>query len=238
MSKKPLIGVTFDSLETGDYSTSPWYGFRKNYCSAIVEAGGLPFPLVHDIELIEDYLSLIDGLVITGGGHDIHPTYYGSQEIHPTVKLKPQRTAFELALAKDALDKNLPILGICGGEQVINVVLGGSLIQHIPDEVPGCLEHLQTHSRYEPSHAVTISKGTLLHKIVGQTEIQVNSVHHQAVKTPGPGVVINAIAPDGIIEGIEAPAHRFCLGVQWHPEFLVTPQDKAILMAFIGATRG
>lgn len=238
MSKKPLIGVTFDSLETEKYATFPWYGVRKNYCERVAEMGGIPFPLIHDLGLVDTYISLIDGLVITGGGHDICPTYYGAEETHPTVTLKPQRTAFELALAKAALEKNIPLLGICGGEQVLNVALGGSLIQHIPDEVSDSLNHLQPQRRHESIHKVTVVKETLLHKIVGAEEFSVNSIHHQAVKTPGQGLVVNALAADGVIEGIEAPSYRFCLGLQWHPEFSITSQDKALFMAFLEAARG
>lgn len=238
MSKKPLIGVTLDSLETEKYATFPWYGVRKNYCECVAEMGGIPFPLIHDLSLVQAYTSLLDGLLITGGGHDISPTYYGIEKIHPTVALKPQRTAFELAMAKAVLEKNIPLLGICGGEQVLNVALGGSLIQHIPDEIPNSLDHLQPQRRNEPIHTITVKQGTLLHKIVKTEEFSVNSVHHQAVKTPGQGVVVNAFAADGVIEGIEAPAYRFCLGLQWHPEFSITSQDKTLFVAFLEATRG
>lgn len=235
MSKKPLIGITFDTLETGDFSIYPWYGLRQYYCSTITKMGGIPFPLIHDHSLIESCLSLIDGLLVSGGGHDIDPTLYGDSEIHPTVTIKPKRTAFEIAITKAALEQNLPVLGICGGQQVINVALGGSLIQHIPEEIPTCLDHLQKNCRTEPAHTVKITKETLLYSIVEKEEIHVNSVHHQAVKTLGHGLRTNAYAPDGIIEGIEAPAHRFCLGLQWHPEFLVTPSDGAIFKAFLEA---
>ena len=238
MSKKPLIGITFDAQDPGGYSQYPWYALRENYCTAVVNAGGIPFPLIHDRELVEGYLALIDGLLITGGGHDVDPTLYGASKIHPTVKLKPRRTLFEKDMAEKALQKNLPLLGICGGAQVLNVALGGTLIQHIPDEVPEALEHKQTQHRDEPCHEVKIEKGTLLHQIVGTEQLLVNSVHHQAVKDPAPGVVINARAPDGIIEGIESPAYRFCLGLQWHPEFEITLQEGAIFKAFIKAARG
>jgi putative glutamine amidotransferase len=235
MSKKPLIGVTFDTLETGEFSTYPWYGLRQYYCLTTAKMGGIPFPLIHDHSLIESYLSLIDGLIVTGGGHDIDPTLYGESEIHPTVTVKPQRTAFEIAITKAALQKNIPVLGICGGQQVLNVALGGSLIQHIPEEIPTCVEHLQKNCRTQPAHTVKIAKETLLYSIVGKEEIDVNSMHHQAVKAPGLGLKVNAYASDGVIEGIEAPAYRFCLGLQWHPEFLVTPFDGAIFKAFLEA---
>ena len=236
MIKKPLIGITLDAEEPGGYTEYPWYALRENYCSSITNAGGVPFPLTHDLTLVSDYLSLIDGLVITGGSHDIDPTLYGIPERHATVTLKPQRTTFEMAIAKAVLNKNLPLLGICGGHQVINVALGGTLIQHIPDEVPNCLEHVQKNTRYEPWHTVTILKETRLYKIIGTDEIDVNSGHHQAIQNPGKECVINALAPDGVIEGFEAPQYRFCLGIQWHPEFIVTPYDALIFKAFIEST--
>lgn len=238
MSKKPLIGITFDAQDPGGYSQYPWYALRENYCTAIVNAGGIPFPLIHDQELVDDYVSFIDGLLITGGGHDVDPNLYGVSKIHPTVKLKPRRTLFEKEMAQKVLQKNLPLLGICGGEQILNVALGGTLIQHIPDEVPGALQHKQTQNRDEPSHGIQIEKGTLLYQIVGTEELFVNSIHHQAVKDPAPGVVVNARAPDGVIEGIEAPAYRFCLGLQWHPEFEIAPEEGSVFNAFIKAARG
>lgn len=238
MPKNPLIGVTFDAQEPGGYSQFPWYALRENYCSSIANAGGIPFPLTHDLDLVRDYLSLIDGLLITGGGHDVDPTLYGIEEIHPSVKLKPRRTSFEMMITKEALKKNIPIFGICGGEQLINVALGGTLIQHIPDEIPNSLEHTQSSCRHKACHSIRIFKGTLLHKILGVEELGVNSVHHQAIRDPAPDTLINAIAPDGVIEGIEAPLYKFCLGVQWHPEFIVSPQDGLIIKAFIEAVRG
>lgn len=238
MSKKPLIGVTFDAQNAGGYSQYPWYALRENYCTAIVNAGGIPFPLVHELALVDGYLSLIDGLLITGGGHDVDPTLYGENEIHPTVKLSPRRTFFEKDMVQKTLERNLPLLGICGGEQVLNVALGGTLIQHIPDAIPGALEHKQTCHPDEASHEIKVEKGTLLHQILGKEDFLVNSVHHQAVKNPAPGVVVNAWAPDGVIEGIEAPAYKFCLGIQWHPEFIVMPQESTLFKAFVAAARG
>ena len=124
------------------------------------------------------------------------------------------------------------LLGICGGQQLLNVALGGSLIHHIPDEVEDALAHEQPNPRDQP---VAVTPGSLLHRICGCAELAVNSAHHQAAKAPGPGAKINAVAPDGMIEGIEAPDRRFCLGVQWHPEFAVSAGDEAIFDAFIAA---
>ncbi|MBS0271889.1 MAG: gamma-glutamyl-gamma-aminobutyrate hydrolase family protein [Proteobacteria bacterium] len=232
MAQYPLIGITFDTQAFNDY---PWYALRKNYCTAIADAGGIPFPLTHDLRLTDKYISLINGLMITGGEHDVDPLLYGVRERHPTVNLKPHRTAFEMEIARAALKKNLPVFGICGGQQLINVVLGGTLIQHIPDEVPQPLEHVKT--RHLPCHTIQVARETLLHQIVEKEEFSVNSGHHQAIKEVAPGVIINAVAPDGVIEGIESPAYRFCLGVQWHPEFIITPHDASIFQAFIEASR-
>jgi putative glutamine amidotransferase len=235
MIKKPVIGVTLDSRESGEFSSYPWYAIRKAYCNSVVEAGGVPFPLTHDINLIDAYLSVIDGLIITGGRHDINPTLYGVDSIHPTVILNPTRTAFELAIAKAALERNIPVLGICGGMQVINVVLGGTLFQNIPDDIPNALCHMQKEPRHKTSHPIKISKGTLFHNILKTEKMDVNSFHHQAIQTPGKGVIVNAVSPDGVIEGIEVPAYRFCLGVQWHPEHGASPLDKEIFTSFLKA---
>ena len=137
-----------------------------------------------------------------------------------------------------ALKRNLPVLGICGGQQLLAVALGGTLIQHIPDAVADALAHEQPNPRHEPGHPVRVVAGTLLHRIVGAAEMHVNSAHHQAVREPGPSAIVDATAPDGVVEGIEDARYRFCLGVQWHPEFLIDQGDRRIFDAFIAACRG
>ncbi len=237
MSKKPLIGITLDSQEPGRYSRYPWYALRANYCSAIVNAGATPLPLPHELGSVDHYLDLIDGLMITGGGHDVDPTLYGASEIHPTTKINVRRTAFEMEITTKALERNIPVFGICGGMQLLNVALGGTLIQHIPDEVENCLVHSQETDRHSPCHNVRVLENTLFHEIVRQAEIPVNSVHHQAVKALGKNLNANTIAPDGLIEGIESPDYRFCMGLQWHPEFIVSEHDASVFKAFIESTR-
>lgn len=238
MTKKPLIGITFDAQKPGDYSQYPWYALRENYCTAILNGGGIPFPLVHEQGLIQSYLELIDGLLITGGGHDVDPYLYGIKDPHPTVNPDTRRTLFEKELIKKALEKDLPVLGICGGEQILNVALGGTLYQHIPDDLPDALVHKQTQPRDQATHPIKVEKGTLLHRLLETEDLSVNSIHHQAVKTTGSGVIVNALAPDGVIEGIEAPQYKFCLGLQWHPEFIINPQEKALFNHFIQAAHG
>jgi putative glutamine amidotransferase len=232
---QPVIGLTLDHEPPGGYSNFPWYAIRENYCNAVCRAGGLPVLLPHDPDAALAYLDRIDGLVVTGGGFDVDPLLFGAETRHPTVKTKDRRTAFELAAAKGALARGMPVLGICGGQQLLNVALGGTLIQHIPDEVPNPLAHRQPNPRNEPGHTVRILPGTLLHRITGAEILGVNSAHHQAVKTAGPGIVIDAVAEDGVVEGIEDPRQRFCLGVQWHPEFEISEADTRIFQAFIAA---
>jgi putative glutamine amidotransferase len=234
---RPVVGVTLDSEEPGGYSKLPWYALRQNYSEAVVRAGGLPILLPHEPDEAEDYLARIDALIVTGGAFDVDPALFGATTRHVTVKLKSRRTAFELAITRGALKRDLPVLGICGGQQLLNVVLGGTLIQHILDEVGNALAHEQPNPRTEPGHSVRVVEGTLLHRICATEELAVNSAHHQAVKTVGPGVVIDALAPDGVIEGIEDPRYRYCLGVQWHPEYSISAGDQKIFHALVAAAR-
>jgi putative glutamine amidotransferase len=236
-SHLPLIGVTLDAEPAGPkpaYSQYPWYALRQNYADAIVAAGGLPMALPHT-PLAEEYLDRIDALVITGGAFDVDPSLYGDATTHGTVTLKAGRTNAEMALLRGALARGKPVLGICGGEQLLAVALGGTLIQHIPDSIAQALAHEQPNPRHEPGHEIRIVPGTMLHRIVGRDTMHVNSAHHQAVRAAGPQAIVNAMAPDGVIEGIEDPGARFCLGVQWHPEFHIDTADRAIFDALIGA---
>jgi putative glutamine amidotransferase len=232
---QPVIGLTLDHEPAGGWSQFPWYAIRENYCAAVRRAGGLPILLPHEPELAAAYLDAIDGLVVTGGGFDVDPALFGAGTRHPSVTTKDRRTAFELAAAKGALARDMPVLGICGGQQLLNVALGGSLIQHIPDEVPDCLPHRQPNPRSEPGHTIRILAGTLLRRIAGADSLAVNSAHHQAVKEAGRGLVVNAVAEDGVVEGIEDPHRRFCLGLQWHPEFELSDGDRNVFRAFVAA---
>ena len=232
MSAAPIIGVTVDSDQSGAYV------LRRNYADAVAAAGGVPLLLTHAVESVERVLGLIDGLLVTGGDFDVDPAMFGASSRHPSVKTKDRRTTFEAAAIGAALARDTPVLGICGGQQLLNVVLGGSLVQHIADEVPGALEHEQKNPRTEPGHTVAIAPGTALHGIVDAAELSVNSAHHQAAKDTGPGVLVNARAPDGVIEGIEHPGHRFCLGVEWHPEYAISAGDPKIFAAFVAAAKG
>ncbi len=231
----PIIGYTLDYETGGGYSKYPWYALRDNYTASVAKFGAVPIGLTHELAAVEAYLGMLDGLVVTGGDFDVPPEMYGETSVHAKVTTKPRRSQFEAAITQGAMQRHIPVLGICGGEQLLNVLLGGTLIQHIPDSIVNPLAHEQPNPRHEVGHEVQVVKDTLLHRIVGQERIAVNSAHHQAVAKPAPGAVVNATAPDGVIEGIEWPNHPFFLGVQWHPEFLITPADEAIFKAFVAA---
>jgi putative glutamine amidotransferase len=234
----PLIGLTLDADAPSGFAKSARYSIRENYCGAIAASGGIPICLPHNVNEIAALADRLDGLVVTGGAFDIDPSLYGVNTRHATVATKEGRTAFEWSITQAMLERDKPILGICGGEQLLNVMLGGTLIQHIEDEVAnGHILHEQPNPRHTAGHAVNLARDSLLRRICGTDKLMVNSAHHQAVKTVGPGIVANATADDGVIEGLEDPRKRFCLGVQWHPEFIVDEGDKKLINAFVAAAR-
>lgn len=231
----PIIGITLDREEPGGYSKFPWLALRENYAQAVAAAGGLPVLLPPLAASVAAYLDLIDGLIVSGGAFDVDPTLFGAAERHATVTTKDARTAFELGITRGAVARRIPLLGICGGQQLLHVALGGTLIQHIPDEVPAALAHEQPNPRNEPGHTVRILRGTKLHAIVGADQLAVNSAHHQAARDVPLALRISAIADDGVIEAIETPGQPFCIGVQWHPEFELSPGDRKLFEALIDA---
>lgn len=184
----------------------------RNY-EAIINSGGCPMVLAEtsDESTLDDYISSIEGLLLTGGG-DIDPEYYG-EKMDGSIRIDERRDAFELSLFKKAMEKGIPILGICRGIQIINVAAGGSLHQHI-----------ENHNRIDPDgnprfHNVNITPNTSFHRIFGVPALETNTVHHQSVKATAPGFRVSAVSGDGTIEAIESE-RGFVIGVQWHPEEL------------------
>jgi len=231
----PVIGLTLDHEPAGGYSKFPWYAMRENYFTAITRAGGLPIALPHVPERAKEYLALIDGLVVTGGAFDVDPALFGAEMRHDSVSTKNRRTQFELAVIRAAYEIDMPALGICGGQQLMNVALGGTLIQHIPDAISDALAHEQPNPRDEAGHGVSLAAGSALLRITQRAKMEVNSAHHQAVEKPAAGFTVNAVAPDGVIEGIEDASRRWFIGVQWHPEFAIDPGDVRLFESFLTA---
>ena len=232
--KKPLIGITLDSQKKGNYSKFPWYALRQNYLDSIFEFGGIPFPLFHNINSINELSNKIDAIVITGGDFDIDPSLYGKKNIGSR-KIKNSRTQFEIKIFKKFLKNQKPILGICGGQQLINIACGGTLIQDIKKEKKSKINHEQKNPRNQTSHSIIIKKNTKLIKITKKNKIQVNSAHHQSVDKLGKNLITSAVGEDSIVEAIEHTNHPWCLGVQWHPEFLITTYDKLLFKNFINS---
>ena len=234
--KKPLIGITLDYENSGNYSNFPWYAIRENYLTSIQRFNAIPYPIFHEKKYVKEICSLIDGLIITGGNFDISPEIYGIKNIGSR-RYKNKRTEFEIKIFKEFMKKNKPILGICGGEQLINVSCGGDLIQDIKTENNNLINHEQLKPRDQTSHKIIIRKNTKLSNIVDEDAFFVNSAHHQSVKTLGKNLITSAVSNDNIIEAIEHTEHPWCLGVQWHPEFLITNPDYALIKDFILNTK-
>ena len=240
--KPPVVGITADFAEANAQTKSePTLFLAQRYYRAVEQAGATPviLPPLSSSAAIRRSLDTLDGLIISGGGFDIHPSYYGEKPIRQLGAVKARRTEFELDIAAAALKKDLPVLGICGGEQALNVVLGGSLYQDITAQVANAGEHQQSEKKTQGGHRVQIPDGTRLRAIVGQSSLEVNTTHHQAVNQLGKGLIVDAIADDGVIEGIESTHHRFVIGVQWHPEVLAPRRQghRRIFEAFISACR-
>jgi putative glutamine amidotransferase len=226
MSAFPLIGVS-TSITVG---ASPERAYvNSTYLNAIQQAGGVPVPLPPQLSGRSwDRLAAgLDGLLLTGGG-DIDPALFGEAP-HPTlVEVSPLRDSFEATAARWALERRVPLLCICRGIQVLNVALGGSLYQDVGTEPGTTLTHSQKEPRDHPTHKVKVTPGSRLGEVLGADEVEVNSMHHQAIKRLGRGLTAVAWAPDQIVEGVELPAHPgFVLGVQWHPEELIGHSDAA-----------
>jgi putative glutamine amidotransferase len=235
-ARRPRIGITLDvDPERRRYE------IKQGYVAAVLGAGGLPILLPHAQPVAAAYLALLDGLVVTGGDFDIPPELYGEVRRVVCGPPKPERTRFEKELLEAALAAGLPVLGICGGMQLLNVVRGGILHQDLPADT-GISGHEQPAPKDVPTHPVRVAPGTLLSRLLGAgvPEHRVNSTHHQAVKEPGTGVLVSATSPDGVIEAIELPDLPFALGVQWHPEAVLEhdPRHAGLFAGLVEAARG
>jgi len=217
---KPLIGITTTRLLNS--SKNPAFGVNLPYTDAISAAGGLPvlIPLNISNNDLDNLLFRLDGILFTGG-YDIDPRVYGGHSLPSVERIDKSRDEIEIHLVQSLLKSTKSFLGICRGLQVINVAMGGSLYEHIPDQAPGNVIHDNHHlPRNFLAHQITIKTGNHLSEIVAGSEAFVNSLHHQGIRNLAKGLIPSAYAPDGLIEAFELPGHPFGLAVQWHPEEL------------------
>lgn len=236
---RPLIGITCSSdQQAGRFSLG------RNYVAAISMAGGAPMiiPYPSDPAILRDIYERLEGLLLSGGG-DVAPHRYGTTDSGHLIEVDEQRDEAEWLLTSWALDDNRPLLAICRGIQVLNVVLGGTLYQDLSVEYPNALQHRcgPDCPRDYIAHTISAAKDTLTARLLGvnpDQPVPVNSFHHQAVKDVAAGLIVSAQASDGVVEGLESPAHRFVVGVQWHPEeMLGQVAIKRLFAGFVEACK-
>ena len=228
---RPIIGITVDSNDKDTTYESPFA-----YAAAVEKAGGLPLllPYRSNLELVGQYVDLIDGMLFSGG-HDLDPSAWG-ETYHPnTNRIDPLRERFERALMIEVERRRTPTLGICLGSQLMNVYRGGSMIQFLPEhERPGAIEHRKGDCEPWNCHPVTLEPESSAARAIGKSQIiTCNTSHKQAMARIGRGLRVIATAPDGIIEGIEDPTMPLWLGVQWHPERLIDDPDQLALFKLL-----
>jgi putative glutamine amidotransferase len=220
---RPVIGITA-SIDRRSAVFGETYTLARKYAEAVIQAGGAPLIMQHNLDdnSLQAVLDRLDGVVLSGGG-DVDPVLFG-EEAHPaTREIEPDRDRVELTLARWLLERDMPFLAICRGIQVLNVALGGSLVQDIPSQVPEALPHSfdrQTTPRDYLAHPVKIDPSSQLARVMQLEGAPTNSWHHQSIKQAADRLQVTAIAPDGVIEAVEVPGQRYAIGVQWHPEWL------------------
>ncbi len=234
---KPLIGITTTPKTENNL---PLDRVPHEYATSIQGAGGLPLliPTLTDAACLDAYIDRLDGLLFSGGDADVDPARFGEDPVRELRLITPERDEMEIELFHRAFERDLPVLAICRGIQVVNVAAGGSLIQDIPSQVTDAIGHyprgMDMHLLY---HGVQLESGSRVHEIFGTTDLRVNSFHHQAVQTVAPGFRVTARSSDGVIEAVEAPNKRFMVGIQWHPETLTAghPHFLNLFKAFVAA---
>ncbi len=244
----PVIGITATLREDLDrVAERPLGKFVRadlDYVEGVAEAGGVPvvLPPVAGARAAEALLGGMDGLLLSGGS-DLHPGYYGEEPLPELGVTVPERDAFEMALLEHALRRQIPILGICRGMQVLNVALGGTLYQDLPSQMDHMvlLGHRQETPKWQPTHEVEVDGGSKVAKILGTDELKVNSYHHQAIKELASGLVTVAYASDGVIEAVESSdlSKRWLIGVQWHAEAMrdAGPEHRNLFEAHVSAAK-
>ena len=220
VSNKPLIGISLGWSETKN-------SVNNTYVNSVLMNGGVPYliPVTDNVEVLRQIVAQLDGIIFTGG-EDFAPAYFGEEEHEHLGEVNVTRDTYDLTLFKLASDRNIPTLGICRGLQLINVGMGGTLYQDLPSEKPSDINHRQSEAGTVATHSVSVVEGSLMHQILGQKEVQVNTFHHQAIEKLAPGLKIVGWANDSVPEMIEAYPHRQIIGTQFHPEIFTNAGDE------------
>ena len=220
VNNKPLIGISLGWSETKN-------SVNNTYVNSVLMNGGVPYliPVTDNVEVLRQIVAQLDGIIFTGG-EDFAPAYFGEEEHEHLGEVNVTRDTYDLTLFKLASDRNIPTLGICRGLQLINVGMGGTLYQDLPSEKPSDINHRQSEAGTVASHSVSVVEGSLMHQILGQKEVQVNTFHHQAIEKLAPGLKIVGWANDSVPEMIEAYPHRQIIGTQFHPEIFTNAGDE------------
>jgi putative glutamine amidotransferase len=234
--RRPLIAIGCDIAPISATERRERVYIWSPYLDAIARAGGTPLLVPFQAADLESIVESVDGLVLAGGD-DVAPDTYGEQNVACGELLDSRRQAVDLALARLARERSIPILGICLGSQILNVAAGGTLVQDIPSQVPGALEH-RGNTGNRKRHVVEVARGSRLAAILGETSVNVNSGHHQAVRDVGHGLSVVAKSSDGIVEAIEDPLLPFHVGVQWHPEEMLEEVSADRLFAALVEAAG
>lgn len=230
---RPIIGLTTYRKTSRD-TNRPLFGLMRAYSEAVKAGGGIPLliPLGLSDEDLLTVLNRVDGVVLPGGG-DIEPSFYGGNSHHALREIDRDRDRVEIFVAQQAARLEKPFLAICRGHQVLNVALGGTMWEDLASQRPNSIDHdfFDNGPRTHLPHTVDLKPGSRLAEIVGRESTPVNSLHHQGVRDIAPELVVSAVAPDGLVEGLEIAGHPFAVAVQWHPENLVG-DDPAMLALF------
>lgn len=219
----PVIGITA-SIDHRSAAFGETYSLARKYAEGVVHAGGVPVIVPHNLDehSLRVVLDRLDGVLLSGGG-DIDPGLFGEKTHPATCEIEPDRDRVELTLARWLVERDTPFLAICRGIQVLNVALGGSLVQDIPSQVPDALQHSfdrKTTPRDFLAHPVKIDPNSQLARVMQLEAAQTNSWHHQSIRQTAASLHVTAVAPDGVVEAAEVPGRRYAIGVQWHPEWL------------------
>jgi putative glutamine amidotransferase len=231
---RPVIGITpAPARYDAPHGSFVRYATTRDYADAVLATGGLPLILPYVREGLDEIVGLVDGLILSGGA-DIHPARYGDRDIHPaTYEINDERDDFEIGLVELALEADKPLLGICRGVQVLNVALGGTLYQDIPEQLGRAVLHRQQEAQIPASdagHIVTVASGSALETAIGEDALPVNSFHHQGVRDLAPSLEATAFSADGLIEAVQHRDNPAVLGVQWHPELMFAKHERQLAL--------